>query len=60
MEQNKDQINYITKEQLRRLREISDYLHAGSDGERDIGHRIWLILSEVEGYQSVDLYALVS
>lgn len=33
--------------QLKKLFDLSDQLHSGSDKERDYGHRLWLVLMEV-------------
>ena len=34
--------------QLHRMQEISDALHSGNDTMRDLGHRLWLVLSQVK------------
>jgi hypothetical protein len=33
--------------QLKKLFDLSDQLHSGTDKERDYGHRLWLVLIEV-------------
>lgn len=39
----------LTSEEMRKLRAICAQLHGGSDKYRDIGHRMWLVLGEIEG-----------
>lgn len=38
----------IDVEQFNKLAHLMDQLHAGSDRERDFGHRLWLILKDLE------------
>jgi hypothetical protein len=45
---------YLDEDQLSKLRAISDKLHSGSDKERDMGHKLMLVLREVEGGQEFD------
>ena len=55
MEQTKlndnEEIYVMEVEQIVRLLAISDALHAGSDRERDLGHKLWLIVSEIQSNQ---------
>jgi PHD/YefM family antitoxin component YafN of YafNO toxin-antitoxin module len=37
----------IDADQFARLRAISSRLHAGTDRERDEGHKLWLVLNAV-------------
>ena len=40
---------YLVDEyQLRKLRELMLQLQGGSDRERDYGHRLWLLLNDIE------------
>ena len=39
----------IDADDFKRLRKIERELHAGTDRERDFGHRLWLILNDIEG-----------
>jgi hypothetical protein len=43
-----DPIYFIDDDQLRKLRRLADQLQGGSDRERDYGHRLWLLVSEIE------------
>ena len=47
----------IEKEQLEAIRAIADKLHAGSDKERDLGHKLWSIISQVENQKIEDVNA---
>jgi hypothetical protein len=38
----------IDVDDFNKLRKLSDTLHSGNDKERDLGHKIWLILNVVE------------
>jgi len=38
----------IDAEQLEKLRNISSRLQSGSDRERDEGHRLWLLICDIE------------
>ena len=40
---------------LKQLRKIADELQGGSDKERDIGHRIWLLVNNTEPIRASDL-----
>lgn len=42
-------IYYVDEDQLRQLSELSDSLQSGSDAMRDAGHRLWLVLRQIEG-----------
>jgi hypothetical protein len=46
---------YIEQGQLDKLRTLSDQLHGGSDRERDYGHRLWLVLGEVQSQPVINL-----
>lgn len=41
-------------EQLAKLKAIADRLYGKSDRERDEGHRLWLILHDIEDQPLVD------
>lgn len=43
-----DEIFYIDADQLKKLRQIADTLHGMSDAARDQGHKLWLIVTEIE------------
>ena len=38
----------IEPDAMEKLRQIQAQLHAGTDRERDYGHRIWLVLNRAE------------
>jgi len=38
----------IDIDDFKKLRSLSDTLHSGNDKERDLGHKIWLILNVAE------------
>lgn len=38
---------YVEDEDIAKLKAISDRLHAGSDKERDEGHKLWLIWDKI-------------
>lgn len=40
---------------LKSLRKIADELQGGSDKERDIGHRIWLLVNATQPIRASDL-----
>lgn len=44
----------VDEDQLARLRQLSDLLHAGSDKERDIGHKLLLVVSDIERQEVKD------
>jgi len=39
----------IDHDQFVKLQQIASQLHGGTDQERDYGHRLWLVLTEVKG-----------
>lgn len=39
----------IDADQFAKLQRIASQLQGGSDRERDYGHRLWLVLTEVKG-----------
>ncbi len=39
---------FIEPEELAKLRAVSSTLHAGSDRERDAGHKVWLVVNAIE------------
>jgi hypothetical protein len=43
-----EDVYYLDGDQLRVLNAISDALHSGSDAMRDLGHKLWLVLNQVE------------
>lgn len=45
----------IEPDALKKLRKIADELQAGSDKERDIGHRIWLLVNNTQAIRASDL-----
>lgn len=38
----------VDEDQLSALRLLQSQLHAGTDHERDYGHRLWRILNDIE------------
>ena len=38
----------LDEDQLAKLRALSEQLHNGTGRERDYGHRLWLVLGEIE------------
>lgn len=38
----------IDADQFAKLKRITSQLHGGTDQERDYGHRLWLVLTDVE------------
>lgn len=51
-----DLVGYLIEpDDMRKLREIEQQLHGGTDHERDLGHRIWLILNKAEPVEQKDL-----
>lgn len=46
-------IYFIEQEQLDALRRVSSTLHAGDDAMRDLGHRVWYVVTGVEKNQKL-------
>ena len=46
---------FLREEDFQKLLNIEQRLHAGSDAMRDEGHRVWLILNNIEGWESMTL-----
>ena len=46
---------FLSEKDFQKLRNIEQRLHAGSDAMRDEGHRVWLILNNMEGWESMTL-----
>lgn len=42
------------EEQMAKLRAIQARLHAGTDKERDEGHRLWLLLNQAVEFAASD------
>lgn len=40
-------VYYLEGDQLETLKRLADQLQGGSDNERDIGHRLWLVVTAV-------------
>ena len=38
----------VDPDDVAKLRKLATELHAGSDRERDYGHRLWLIVKDIE------------
>jgi hypothetical protein len=45
---SEEMIYTMTEDEMRRLRALSSQLHGGSDRERDVGHRLWLVIGQIE------------
>ena len=46
-------VYFIEQEQLDALRRVANTLHAGNDTLRDLGHRVWYVLNQVEDSQKL-------
>lgn len=44
---------FIEQEQLDALRRVASTLHAGNDAMRDLGHRVWYVVTGVEENQKL-------
>lgn len=42
-----DAVYMVERDQLRAMFDIANTLHSGTDQERDLGHKLWLVLTEV-------------
>ena len=46
-------IYFIEQEQLDALRRIANTLHTGNDTLRDLGHRVWYVVTRIEDNQKL-------
>lgn len=44
---------FIEQEQLDALRRVSSTLQAGNDAQRDLGHRVWYVVTRIEDNQKL-------
>lgn len=45
----------VDTDQLAKLRLLADQLQAGSDKERDYGHRLWQLVEQVQAQEYEDI-----